>query len=184
MLSLTTDVATHSPAAAPQTPRAQGRGHGLWCFYLLLFFALSGIGCLVWPPGGHGEKDRSNSGGAAGAGVYPGDKVHPAPKRPPAPEKRCVETIGWDASVPDASAQTDAGTGGDASVDALPRIVAVGDLHGTIDAAVLVHDVRRAADEALSAARRDLAARRIVCAGVIENFASPGSSSVSYRRAA
>jgi len=65
-----------------------------------------------------------------------------------------------------------------------PQQRVTGAMDETIDAAVLVHDVRRATDEALLAARRDLAARRIVCAGVIENFASPGSASVSYRRAA
>lgn len=58
-----------------------------------------------------------------------------------------------------------------------------GAMDDAIDAAVLVHDVRRATADDLRDAQAQLAARRIACAGVIENFVSPRSSH-SYRRAA
>lgn len=53
----------------------------------------------------------------------------------------------------------------------------------SIDEAVLVHNVQRATSEDLRAATGQLAARRIRCAGVIENCVKQEASS-SYRRAA
>jgi Mrp family chromosome partitioning ATPase len=52
-----------------------------------------------------------------------------------------------------------------------------------VDAAVLVHHVRRATPDDLRTAVEQLTARGIACAGVIENFARP-QTSASCRRAA